>query len=275
MRDCTEFAVRRCQIAFLRVLTDDDAFVDTDIGQVVAQDGKGGSHFFIRASRSFDFQWIEGLVVFDDKVDFFLVGIAVVVKRRFQAVIAEGFDDFADDKGFKELPAFGALRNGFWRQPATEPGHKAGVQQVEFRCFDGAFQMVVAVWRQQVDDVGSLQDGEPALGGICRDARILGEVGVVEQFATARRDCRHEAGEIATGADIGELAHVAFNVGGDVGGVVDVPVGFLFVEARHIASVDVLPDVIVGGEHGLTGSEVVLVRDKGPVKVDVADLALR
>ena len=92
----------------------------------------------------------------------------------------EGFDDFAHDKSFKKLPALGSVLNGFRRQPFGQVGHQAGVQHIDFRGFDGAFEVVVAIGLQQIDDARCLQHGEPTLDGIHRYADFLGHAAIIQ-----------------------------------------------------------------------------------------------
>ena len=219
---------------------------------------EGATHAPVGLGAGLDLDGVERSAVFDQQVDLFLRGVSIEVQRRHCAPVLEGLDDLADYEGFEELAAACTQPDGVGREPLGQPGHQAGIPHVELGCLDGSLQVAVVIGRQQVDDARSLQHGHPALGGVHRDAGILGHAAVIEQFCTARRHGHHEACEIRRAADVGQLAHVALDVGGHVGCVIDIPVHRLLVQAWHVATMDGLPDVRTGLQAGFALLQVVI-----------------
>ena len=119
--------------------------------------------FYVGRRSLFDFYRIQFSVAVKQQVNFLPVGIAEEIQIGFLAGVIVRFQYFAHDKGFINAARHCAVCKRLRCQPAAEIANKARVRKIYFWRLDYAFIDVQGERLQKIDNVGRLQNREPAL----------------------------------------------------------------------------------------------------------------
>ena len=157
------------------------------------------------------------------------------------------FQYFAHDKCFINAARHRAVCERLGRQPAAEMANKARVRKVYFRRLDDALIDVQGERLQKIDNVGCLQNREPALYRFTVDADVPRERCSVQQLSRPAREGGHKLRKSERIADGAELFDVAFNIGIHIGCIVLFPIHVLVrVQFGYTAAMDPFPQVLKG-----------------------------
>ena len=94
--------------------------------------------------------------------------------------------------------------------------HEPGVHEIELRCLGEALPDVGPERVQQADDVRSLENGKPRLYRFMVGVNSVTDIRSVEKLPRPGGAGDHETVELRLVLDVDEIAHVSFQVGGDI-----------------------------------------------------------
>lgn len=151
-----------------------------------------------------------------DDVHFGAMSVPIERNRRGESPVDARLADLRGDLRFEDRAAQWMVGQLLRRTNAEQEACEAGVEEVEFRRLDETLRHVRVQRRELPRDVPRIEDREPRLRRVVRDARVRTERREVHELTGAPGTEANESLKRVQVSDVEQGPYVAFQVVGDI-----------------------------------------------------------
>ena len=180
----------------------------------------------------------------DEQIDFALLLIPVepYITKALPR-IHKALQNFRDNERLKYMPRRGPVAQLLRRYPSRKMTNKARVHE---EYLWGLGQTLIDIRPKGLDnpnDVRRLQNREPSLYRLTVDINGVSNIGGIQQLPRSRCARDHKAVELRLILHVYKIANIAFEICGNVVGIIGVPIDILVLQFGHRTPMDDVPNI--------------------------------